>query len=68
MIRKDEIIIKGLEYIQAKFIVLDVLSLNKKILEGLTAKKEIHAKIISRIAGDLGIKEAICSFDARVDT
>jgi hypothetical protein len=45
-----------------------VLSLNKKIFEGFNAMKEITVNRKSKITGDLGIKVAICSLEARVDT
>jgi len=50
------------------FIILEVLSLNKKIFDGLSAIKEITVNKNSRMTGDLGIKVAICSLDARVET
>jgi hypothetical protein len=45
-----------------------VLSLNRKIFAGLNIIKEALTKSKSRIRGDFGKKEAICSFEARVAT
>jgi hypothetical protein len=59
---------KGLEYIQAKFISLEVLSLKRKIFAGLNIVKDTAKKSKRRIKGDLGKKEAICSLEASVDT
>lgn len=61
-------IIKGWEYIQAKVIALLILSLNRKIFDGLK-KNIIDKKKRSKKAVLVpGNETLICSLEAKVDT
>lgn len=66
--RNEEIMMKGEEYIQAKVICLSILSLNKNVLEGLNAAKEIKNKKNKTIVKFWGGLIVICSLEARVAT
>lgn len=57
---------KGREYIQVITLILLILSLNKKILEGL--KESIrNKKATKKIVAVMGKDTLICSFDAKVE-
>lgn len=60
--------IKGCEYIQAKVIPVLVLSLNRKIFEGLNRNIILEKKINRRIVLVLGNAILICSLEAKVET